>query len=76
VSATKYIVFYQDGPQVTEEQYGSEPTLREMVEHYYKSHDCQDWKKLAREYMDKWSERYDVSAVASSIMENDLKETV
>lgn len=32
----------------------NEPDLYTLIEHYYASHDCDNYKELAKAYFDKW----------------------
>lgn len=47
-------LFYAEGPEVTE--HGREPSLHEMIRHYYHSHGCVDSERLAKEYTTAWIE--------------------
>lgn len=33
---------------------GNEPTLIELIQYYYLSHGCENWKELSSKYFDKW----------------------
>jgi len=49
-------MFEQPGPQITEAEYGREPSLSEIVTYYYTAHgiDREKAEKLMRKYASAW----------------------
>lgn len=52
-------IFDWDGPQLTPTDYGNEPSLREMIVHYYHSHGIplRDSERFSQRYIDNFFEQ-------------------